>query len=100
MPKYIFLDNWALSESTRPSKQALLEAYIRRNNYTILVNSVAFVEMFNPGWTELAGEDRVLRTARFLSNHACHIVYPDKVFTAEINAYPAQLHSLPVALDL
>lgn len=100
MRNYIFLDNWALSNYTKDDKQELLSTFIHRNHYTIIINSISFTEMFNPGWQGAKTPDRTIRAMRFLSHHPCVFIYPHTVFKAEIDAFPNRLHELPIDLDL
>src|SRR6266487_6626991 len=106
MPKYIFLDNWVLSDSWVPSgatkedKPRLLAEFIRRNNYTIIINSALLTELYNPGWEAASEAERTLKAVHLFSQHPCVIVDALQVFAAEIAAYPAQSYQLPIALDL
>jgi len=100
MSNYLFLDNWVLSKYTQPEHQALLSTFIQRNNYTILLNSLAFTELYNPGWSAAPGEERTARVVAFLVQHQCVIVDPESVFRAEFLTYPEHVQNLPVALDL
>src|SRR5689334_7599744 len=98
MRNYLFLDNWVLSKYTQPERYALLSAFVRRNNYTILLNSLAFTELYNPGWDMAQGEERTARVVAFLIQHPCVIVDPQSVFRAEFLSYPEHVHDLPIAL--
>jgi hypothetical protein len=100
MPNYLFLDNWVLSKYTQPERRALLSAFIRRHDYTILFNSLAFTELYNPGWNMAQGEERAARVVAFLIQHPCVIVDPESVFRAELVSYPEHMRDLPVALNL
>jgi hypothetical protein len=100
MVNYIFLDNWALSDFTKEDNQHLLSKFICRNDYKLLFNGLSAVELYNPGWQHTQGDDRTTRVARFLSQHPCAIVRPEKVFKAEIESFPAKIESPPVELDL
>jgi hypothetical protein len=100
MPNYLFLDNWVLSKYAQRERHALLSAFIQRGNYTILLNSLAFTELYNPGWNMAQGEERADRVVAFLIQHPCVIVDPVNVFRAELLTYPEHIQELPVALDL
>jgi hypothetical protein len=100
MRKYVFLDNWVLNNYTKVDWQLLLSDFIKKNNFTIIVNSLLFVEMYNPGWNETYDEDRTIRALRFLSEHNSIIINPEKVYAAEIEAYPNKLTELPIELNL
>lgn len=99
MPKYIFLDNWVLSDYTKEDKQQLLSEFIRRNNYTVLINGLSATELYNPGWQQAKNTDRTNRAARFLSQHPCVVVRPEKVFKVEIESFPAIVEYLPTELS-
>lgn len=100
MPKYIFLDNWVLSDYPQEDKQYLLSELIRAKNYTILINGLSAAELYNPGWQQAEDNDRTVRAARFLSQHSCAIVRPERIFKSEIESFPARLERLPVELSL
>lgn len=100
MPKYLFLDNWALSDYTKGESRSKLSEFIRRNNYTILIDSLSFTELYNPGWKKAVGPDRTARAAELLGQHSCVIVDPQKVWRAEFEAFPAKLEQIPVELSL
>src|SRR4026208_2143813 len=100
MPNYLFLDNWVLSKYTQRERQAPLSAFIQRSNETILLNSLAFTELYNPGWNMAQGEERAARVVAFLIQHPCVIVDPVNVFRAELLTYPEHIQEPPVALDL
>lgn len=94
---YIFLDNWVLSNYTLAERIHLLSAFLNRNRLTILFDSLSLVELYNPKGRP---GDRVSRAARFLEEHDCVIVDPEKVFRAELMQFPEPLRQLPVELDL
>jgi hypothetical protein len=100
MSNYIFLDTWVLSDYTTEDKQHLLSELIRAENYTILINGLSTVELYNPGWQQAEDNDRTIRAARFLGQHSCAIVRPDRIFKSEIESFPARLERLPVELSL
>lgn len=100
MSNYIFLDTWVLSDYIKEGKQHLLSELIRRNRYTILINGLSAVELYNPGWQHVESSDRTIRVASFLSQHSCAIVRPERVFKSEIESFPAKLEQLPIALSL
>jgi hypothetical protein len=100
MPDYIFLDSWVLSDYTKEGKGDLLSKLIRENNYTILINGISAVELYNPSWQEAENNDRTSRAARFLSRHSCAVIRPEKVFRGEIESFPRNLERLPIELYL
>lgn len=100
MSNYIFLDTWVLSDYTTEDKQPLLSELIRAENYTILINGLSAVELSNPGWQQAEDSDRTIRAARFLGQHSCAIVRPERIFKSEIESFPARLERLPVELSL
>lgn len=101
MPNYIFLDNWVLSDYTKEDKRHLLSEFIHQNDYTILINGLSAVELYNPGWQNAteADNERTYRAAKFLSEHSCIIVRPERVFKSEIENFPAKLEHLPIELN-
>lgn len=100
MPSYIFLDNWVLSDFTGEDWKDRLSKFIHRNNFTILINGLSATELYNPGWKQAGGSDRTSRVAKFLSQHPCAVVNPEKVFRAEFENYPEKLAYAPVELNL
>ena len=100
MPKYLFLDNWVLADYTRLDTQPLLSELIRKNDYTILISGLTATELYNPGWQKAETTDRTIRAARFLSQHPCAIVRPERVFRSEMERFPTELRQLPVELTL
>ncbi len=100
MRRYIFLDNWVLSNYTKGDNQNLLSAFIYENNLTVIINTLSLIELYNPGWQQSQGEDRTIKATEFLSRHSSVIVDPVKVFKAEIQEYPNRLKDLPIELDL
>jgi len=48
MTQYLFLDNWVLSNYTKGEKLHSLARFIQENKYTIAIDSLAFVELYNP----------------------------------------------------
>jgi hypothetical protein len=100
MHKYLFLDNWVLSDYTKNGRQEALSAYVNANEFTVVVNSLLLVEMFNPCWEGSVCDDRVSRAVRLLSKHHCVVLHPHAVIRAEIEAYPNRLEQLPADLDL
>lgn len=100
MPGYIFLDNWVLSDYTKDNKRHLLSEFIRKNNYSILVDSLSFTELYNPQWQNSKENDRTARVAEFLGQHSCVIVNPQNVWQSEFEAFPGRVKHLPVQLNL
>jgi hypothetical protein len=100
MSRYIFLDNWVLSDYTKPDKLPYLSSYIRNRELTIAIDSLSFTELYNPGWASAQGQDRMARAISFISTHATIIVDPVKLIRAEIENYPEPVQSLPIELDL
>src|SRR5437016_1804648 len=100
MPKYLFLDNWTLSNYTTVEYAQRLANFIKSNGYTIILNGIAMTELYNPGWANRGVEERGLRAVRFLSDQHCVIVRPEVVWNSEIESFPATLMTLPIALDL
>lgn len=101
MPNYIFLDNWVLSDYTKEEKRHLLSEFIHQNDYTVLINGLSAVELYNPGWQNAtdADNERAYRAAKFLSEHPCLIIRPESVFKSEIENFPAKLEHLPIELN-
>lgn len=100
MNNYIFLDNWVLSDFTKPDKKQYLSNYLRKNNFTILIDTLSFVELYNPGWENAQENDRTTRAIDLICQHPTIIVDPVKVFRAEIINYPHSVSNLPIELDL
>jgi len=99
MSQYIFLDNWVLSDYTKPDVQDYLSIYIRNKQLTVVINSLSLTELYNPGWANSQGNDRISRVAKFIKDHPTIIVDPVKIFRAEIENYPQPVQSLPIELD-
>lgn len=100
MSRYIFLDNWVLSDYTKSDKQPYLSRYIKSNELTIIIDSLSLTELYNPGWEKAPESDRVARVTSFIRSHPTMLVDPVKVFRAEIQNYPQRIQSLPIELDL
>lgn len=100
MSKYIFLDNWALSDFTKPDRQPYLSKYLEKNQFTVIIDSLSLTELYNPGWKNAQVADRTARATDFLSRHPVIIVDPVKLFRAEIENYPSPVQNLPIELDL
>ncbi len=100
MPNYLFLDNWVLSDYTKEDRQHLLSELIRKNGYTILINGISAAELYNPGWQHAEDSDRTIRAAKFLCQHPCAVVRPERVFKSEIESFPAKLEHLPAEISL
>jgi hypothetical protein len=100
MPKYIFLDTNILSDYTKKDKFIALYDFVGRNDYTIIVNSLLLVELFNNGWEGGDDNERGVRVVRFLSSRHCVIVDPMKVWHDEFTALPDRLKRMPIELDL
>jgi len=100
MSRYIFLDNWALSDYTKPDRLPYLSGYIKNKQLTVVINSLSLTELYNPGWQNAQGKDRTARAISFISTHSTLIVDPMKLIRAEIESYPEQIQSLPIELDL
>src|SRR5215212_1493666 len=100
MSKYLFLDNWVLSDYTTTERLHLLSDFIRKNNYTIMIDALSFTELYNPGWEKASGDDRTARAAELLGQHRCVIVDPQKVWKAELQTFPDALIQMPIELDL
>lgn len=100
MNQYIFLDNWVLSDYTKPDRQPYLSKYLEKNRFTVIIDSLSLTELYNPGWQNAQDGDRTARATDFLSRHPTIIVDPVKLFRAEIENYPNLVHTLPIELDL
>ena len=100
MSKYIFLDNWVLSDYTKPDKQPYLSKYLEKNLFTVIIDSLSLTELYNPGWQNAQEGDRTERATDFLSRHPVMIVDSAKLFRAEIESYPNPVLNLPIELDL
>lgn len=98
--KYIFLDTWTLSCYTRGQLAASLSRFIVNNDFTILFDSLALVELYNPEWEQVPVGDRTDRITKFLGEHKTAIVDPRYVFMAEIQMLPESLKTLPIRLDM
>ena len=99
MSRYIFLDNWVLSDYTKPDRLPYLSSYIKSNHLTVIIDSLSLTELYNPGWKNAQQNDRTARAANFISKHPTIIVDPVKLFRAEIESYPQLVQSLPIELD-
>jgi len=100
MTKYIFLDNWVLSNYTKGEKLHSLSRFVQENKYTVVIDSLSFVELYNPNW-EVAGDDeRGIRAVNLLSQHPLVIVDPSKVWISELEGFPRKLETLPTELNL
>ena len=95
--RYIFLDNWVLSNYTHDARRGQLSAFLHRNDLTIAINSLSLTELYNPNGKP---GDRVSRATSFLAEHSCVIVNPANLFRAELQSYPDPLLGLPLELDL
>ena len=100
MSRYIFLDNWVISDYTKPDKQSYLSKYLEENQFTIIIDSLSLTELYNPGWQNTLAGERTARATNFLSKHPVIIVDPVKLFRAEIENYPKLVHNLPIELDM
>ena len=100
MEKFIFLDNWVLTEYTKEDKKQYLSDYIFNNNLTILCTPFSFVEIYNPIINENDPRDRVSRFCKFISSHKTIIVEPEDVFRLEFFSYPNEINMIPCTLDL
>jgi len=99
MSKYVFLDNWVLSDYTKSDRLPYLSDYIKNNHLTVLIDSLSLTELYNPGWAN-ASDDRTSRATTFISKHPTIVVDPMQLIRAEIQNYPEPVQSLPVELDL
>jgi hypothetical protein len=100
MPKYIFLDTNILSDYTKKHKFNALSQFVQRNDYTIVVNSLLLVELYNEGWEGGDDDERGARIVRFLGSQHCVIVDPMKLWHHEFSALPERLKRMPIELDL
>jgi hypothetical protein len=100
MSKYVFLDNWVLSDYTKPDRLPYLSDYIKNNHLTVIIDSLSLTELYNPGCANASGDDRTSRATTFISKHSTIIVDPIQLIRAEIQNYPDPVQSLPVELDL
>ena len=98
--KYIFLDNWVLTDYTKPDRQSFLSNYLEKNQFTVIIDSLSLTELYNPGWQNAQEGDRTARATDFISRHPVVIVDPAKLFRAEIKSYPNPILTLPIELDL
>ena len=99
MSHFIFLDNWVLSDYTKPDRLLHLSSYIKSKQLTVVIDSLSLTELYNPGWENAREDDRVARTTKFIGKHPTVIIDPVKVFRSEIEIYPQQIQSLPTELD-
>jgi hypothetical protein len=100
MPRYVFLDNWVFSRLTNDDFARRLSAFIVEHQYSILLTSISMVELYSPGWNDAGQRDRGLKAVRFLANHPCLIVNPNRLFAAEFDSFPKRLARIPPELDL
>jgi hypothetical protein len=100
MPKYLFLDNWTLSDYTSAEYAQRLANFIKSNGYTIIFNGISMTELYNPGWENGGVEERGARVARFLGDQRCVIVRPEEVWKSEAAIFPRKLDSMPIRLNL
>ena len=100
MQAYIFLDNWVFSMLSDEKLRQRLICFLRTNGYTTILTSLALTELYNPGWTQAPGPDRVERAVNLLSQVPCIIVEPREVYAAEIEADLQPVQKLPVKFDL
>ncbi len=100
MSRFIFLDNWVLSDYTKPDRLPYLSSYIKSKQLTIVIDTLSLTELYNPGWQNTQEGDRVARATKLIGKHPTIIVDPVKVFRAEIESYPLQIPSLPIELNL
>lgn len=66
------------------------------SGYTLLLDSLSLVELYNPGWQNAPERDINVTISGFLGEHDYVIVDPRSVIRAEIQAYPNVLSQLPV----
>jgi len=99
MSQYIFLDNWVLSDYTKPDRLAYLSSYIKNKQLTVVIDSLSLTELYNPGWENAQENDRVTRATNFIGKHPTIIIDPVKIIRAEIENYPQRIQSLPIELD-
>ncbi len=102
MPGYIFLDTNILSDYTKKENVTALSAFVRRNEYTIIINSLLLIEIYNQGWETATDKDeeRGARVVRFLSREHCVVVDPMDLWHSEFAALPNRLKRIPIQLDL
>lgn len=100
MRKYIFLDNWVYSLLTNVENERRLTAFLRHQDYTVLITTLSLVELYNPQWESAGEKDRMYKAAHFLSKNPCIIVSPQEVYAKEIESYPNRAATLPIELDL
>lgn len=100
MSKYIFLDNWVLSDYTKSDRQPYLSSYIKNKQLTVVIDSLSLTELYNPGWEHAQENDRISRATNFIGKHPTVIIDPVKIFRAEIENYPQHIQNLPIELNL
>jgi hypothetical protein len=97
---YIFLDNWVYPMLSAGEARQRLAAFLLTNDYTVILTSLALTELYNPGWQDANGPDRVERAVSLLSQVPCVIVDPSAIFAAEMDADLQPLTSLPIKFNL
>lgn len=100
MAKYIYLDAWVLSQCIHASYAEQLASFIQKNEYTIIINGFLLTELYNPGWEHGGERERGASIVRFLEKQHCAIIEPEKIWNEEAAAFPGQLTSPPINLDL
>lgn len=100
MTKYLFLDNWVLSNYTKGEKLHSLSQFIQENEYTIAIDSLSFVELYNPNWEGAGDDERGIRAVNLLSRHPLVIVDPLKIWNSELESFPSKVEALPTELNL
>ena len=100
MTNYLFLDNWVLSNYTKGEKLHSLSKFIQDNNYTIAIDSLSFVELYNPNWEAAGEDDRGIRAVNLLAQHPLVIVDPSRIWILELESFPSKVETLPTELNL
>ena len=100
MTKYLFLDNWVLSNYARGENFQPLSQFIKENDYSIAIDSLSFVELYNPGWEAAGQNDRGAKAVDILAQHPSVIVDSAKVWKSELESYPNRVETLPTELNL
>lgn len=100
MEDYIFIDNWVLDSLKEQRFADSLRKYIIDNNYTVLLSSLSLVELYNPGWKDSDGPERMQYATAFYARVPSVIVDPNDVWSDEVDNGLDTIQQLPIRLDL
>lgn len=98
--RFIVLDTWVLAGFTQGLVANNLSILISELELTILVDTYALIELFNPSWFRLPFIGRTRAATEFLIDHPSCLLDPQRLLLAEVRGYPTPADPLSVAMDL